>query len=139
MWTYTNSIVTSASKEAVWSVIADVEKWKDWFIPIYSSQLRGNFDEQGIVDLNFEDKMQLQLSFDEFTHMDNFTLHSALKLSEMLLRFELEQEDDMTVVAVSVEFKGTSWPFFSYMLGTIFRKRLAKSLENLVQLAEKKS
>jgi hypothetical protein len=138
MWTYKNSIVTTASKKDVWMIISEVEKWKHWFIPIYSSQLRGNFDEQGIIDLNFEDKIQLQLSFDHFTHMDNFTLHSQLKLSEMLLRFELEQEDDMTIVEISVEFKGTSWPFFSYMLGTIFRKRLAKSLENLIELAEKK-
>ena len=138
MWSYTNSIVTSAPKTTVWSVLSDVESWKNWFIPIYSSRLDGDFNENAKIKLNFEDKIHLDLKFDDYSYLDSFTLHSELKLSEMLLRFELEEEDDMTVITTSVEFKGTSWPFFSYMLGTIFRKRLAQSLENLVELIEKK-
>jgi uncharacterized protein YndB with AHSA1/START domain len=43
VWTYENSIETSARPARVWRIFADVNRWKDWNAGIASIQIHGPF------------------------------------------------------------------------------------------------
>ncbi|MFJ7932506.1 SRPBCC family protein [Peribacillus sp. NPDC096448] len=45
MWTYEHSVDTRASKEAIWDLYSNIEKWTDWDKSLKSVSLENNFSE----------------------------------------------------------------------------------------------
>jgi hypothetical protein len=63
MWDYEHAAPTSASREAIWRLWADVENWASWNSDIEKIELRGPFAEGSTISMTpiGQDTVELRL------------------------------------------------------------------------------
>ena len=128
---------TTAKKEQLWELWADVANWSNWDSTVESSKLYGDFTigAKGVVKPIGGPKY-------EFTIVDckpflTFTNRSYLPLCKADFILKLDEIQDGVLVTYRVEMTGLLTFFFSKIIGKIMAKGLPKGLEDLVTNAEK--
>ena len=139
MWAVETSRQTTATKEQLWNLWADVTNWNTWDSTVVSSELYGEFKVgiKGTFKLANGPKSKFIITackpFESFTNSSYLPLCKA----DSIISFTDTQSG--VIVTYRVEITGFLTFFFSKVIGGKMAKGLSKGLEDLITKAEKSS
>ena len=137
MWAIEISRQTTAKKEQLWNLWADVANWNNWDSTVVSSELYGNFNvgTKGVVKLAVGPKSKFVI-----THckpLETFTNRSFLPLCKVDFTLTLVETQNGVLVTYRQKMTGFLTFFFSAVMGKMMTKGLTKGIEDLITNAEK--
>ena len=137
MWSIEVSRQTTAKKEQIWNLWADVANWKSWDSTVKSSELYGDFREgtKGVVKLAGGPKAKFVIT--DCNPMDSFTNRSFLPLCKVDFTLTLVETQNGLLVTYRQAMTGFLTFFFSALMGKMMTKGLSKGIEDLIINAEK--
>ena len=128
---------TTAKKEQVWKLWADVANWNTWDSTVESSKLHGDFSigAKGVVKPVGGPKYKFEII--DCKPLKTFTNRSYLPLCKADFILILDETQDGLLITYRVEMTGLLTFFFSKIIGQIMAKGLPKGIEDLVANVEK--
>jgi hypothetical protein len=137
MWAIEISRQTTAKKEHLWNLWADVANWKSWDSTVVSSELYGNFSvgTKGMVKLVGGPKGKFVIT--DCKPFETFTNRSFLPLCKVDFTLTLVEKQNGVLVTYRQAMTGFLTFFFSKVMGKMMTKGLNKGIEDLVTKAEK--
>ena len=138
MWTIEVSRQTTATKEQVWNLWADVAHWNSWDSTVRSSELYGDFKTgtKGVVKLAGGPKSKFVIT--DCKPFETFTNRSFLPLCKVDFTLTLlETQTEGLLVTYRQAMTGFLTFFFSAVLGKMMAKGLPKGMDDLITHAEK--
>ena len=137
-WTTEISRQTTAPKEQLWNLWADVANWKSWDSTVVSSELYGDFNvgAKGTVKLAGGPKATFVIT--DCNPFETFTNSSYLPLCKVDFTLTLVETQDGVLVTYREEMTGFLTFLFSKVLGKKIEKGLCKGIEDLIKSAENK-
>jgi len=136
MWTIEISRLTTATKEQIWNLWADVAHWNSWDSTVKCSELYGDFSvgTKGVVKLAIGPKSNFVITVCE--PFDSFTNRSFLPLCKVDFTVTLIETQNGLLVTYRQVMTGFLTFFFSSIFGKKMAKGISKGLEDLVAYAE---
>ena len=136
MWTIEVSRQTTATKERVWNLWADVAHWNTWDSTVKHSELYGDFSTgtKGVVKLMGPPKSTFVITKCE--PFKTFTNRSFLPFCKMDFTLILDETHNGLLVTYKQEMKGFLTFLFSAIMGKMMTKGLSKGIDDLIQYAE---
>ena len=136
-WSTEISRQTTATKEQIWDLWADVANWKSWDSTVKSSELYGDFNvgTKGMVKLAIGPKSKFVIT--DCNPFETFTNRSFLPLCKVDFTLTLVETEKRVLVTYRQEMTGFLTFFFSKVLGGKMKKGLLKGIEDLITNAEK--
>ena len=127
---------THATREDIWNIWQDVEKWNTWDHAVEYSSIQGAF--KGGTKGTWKIKSEPVFSFDltRVEYLKTFVLEVKLFLARIVCSHYLTQEAGKTRVTHQVEIKGPLAFFYAYHVGASVRKNIPAEMEVLVNKAE---
>ena len=137
MWAREISRQTTAKKEQLWELWADVAHWKSWDSTVVSSELYGDFNvgTKGTVKLVGAPKGKFEIT--TCKPFETFTNRSYLPLCKIDFTLTLVETQNGVIVTYKEEMTGFLTFLFSKILGKKIEKGLQKGIEDLIKHAEK--
>lgn len=137
MWTIETRRKTNAEKEKIWQLWTTVNQWNFWDSDVENAQIFGSFEKgtKGILKPKIGPKTTFEII--ECQSFKSFTTRSFLPFCKMDFIHQLTEKDNQLEITHRVEMKGFLTFLFSKIIGKNIEKGLSKSVENLVELAEK--
>ena len=137
MWTIKVSRQTTATKEQIWNLWADVANWNSWDSTVKRSELYGDFKvgTTGVVKLAVGPKSKFVIT--DCKPFESFTNRSFLPFCKVDFTITLVEEQKGLLVTYRQEMTGFLTFFFSKVFGKQMTKGLPKGLEDLITYAEK--
>ena len=137
MWATEISRQTTATKEQVWKLWADVTHWNTWDSTVKSSELYGDFKTgtKGVVKLMGPPKSTFVITNCE--PFKSFTNTSYLPLCKVDFTLVLDETPNGLLVTYRQEMTGFLTFFFSKVMGKMMTKGLSKGMDDLIKHAEK--
>jgi len=137
MWTIEISRQTTAKKEQLWKLWADVANWNTWDSTVVSSELYGEFrvGTKGTVKLAGGPKAKFVIT--DCNPFETFTNRSYLPLCKVDFTLTLVETQNGVSVTYRQEMTGFLTFFFSAVMGKMMTKGLTKGIEDLITNAEK--
>ncbi len=137
MWYKKITIETNATKEQIWKLWTNVEKWNNWDNQVEFSELNGNFEKgtYGILKPVKSPKSKFQLISVE--NLREFTTRSYLPLAKMDFTHELIENKGKLYITHGIKITGLLAFLFSKIIGEKIIKELPNTMEKLSQMAEK--
>jgi hypothetical protein len=137
MWAIEISRQTTAKKEQLWKLWADVANWKSWDSTVKSSELYGDFSvgTKGAVKLAGGPKAKFVIT--NCNPSESFTNRSFLPLCKVDFTLTLVETQNGVLVTYRQEMTGFLTFFFSAIMGKMMAKGLTKGIEDLITNAEK--
>lgn len=133
MWTYEESIETSASPSRVWELFSDVEHWKDWNAGIESIELHGPFAEGTTFTMRTPGQDALTSTLVEVKPNQSFTDETAVDETHVLVSHRLEPlPSGRTRIVYSTQITGPG----AEEIGPMVTSDFADVLAALRKLAE---
>jgi hypothetical protein len=138
MWTTEVSRKTTATKEQIWKLWADVPNWNVWDAEVETSELSGQFksETKGILKPIGAPKAKFIIS--ELTELKSFTNRSFLPLCKMDFIHTMTETKDGLEITHKIIMKGFMTFLFSKVIGSKIKVGLPLAVEKLIELAEKK-
>jgi hypothetical protein len=138
MWTTEVSRKTTATKEQIWKLWADVPNWNIWDSEVESSELFGQFktETNGILKPKSGPKAKFIIS--ELSELKSFTSRSFLPLCKMDFIHTMTETKDGLEITHKIIMKGFMTFLFSKVIGSKIKVGLPLAVEKLIELAEKK-
>ena len=137
MWVIEISRQTTAKKEKLFNLWADVANWKSWDSTVVSSEIYGNFSigTKGSVKLAAGPKSKFIII--DCKPFESFTNRSYLPLCKVDFTLTLAEKQNGILVTYRQVMTGLLTFFFSAVMGKIMTKGLNKGIEDLIAKAEK--
>lgn len=137
MWTTEVSRITTATKEQIWKLWADVPNWKGWDAEVETSELFGQFQTgtKGILKPKGGPKTKFEMT--ECTNFKSFSNRSFLPLCKMDFIHTLVETKDGLEITHKVVMTGFMTFLFSKVIGSKIKIGLPVAVEKLISLAEK--
>jgi hypothetical protein len=137
MWTIEVSRQTTATKEQIWNLWADVAHWNSWDSTVKSSELYGDFSvgTKGMVKLAGGPKSKFVIT--ECKPLESFTNRSFLPFCNVDFTLILAETQNGTLVTYRQVMTGFLTFLFSKLFGKQMEKGIPKGLEDLITYAEK--
>ena len=137
MWTTEVSRKTTATKEQIWKLWADVPNWNVWDKEVETSELFGQFKKgtKGILKPAGGPKTKFEMT--ECTNFKSFTDRSFLPLCKMDFIHTMTDTNDGLVINHKVIMTGFMTFLFSKIIGSKIKVGLPIAVEKLIVLAEK--
>ena len=137
MWSIEISRRTTAKKEKLWNLWADVTNWKSWDSTVVNSELYGEFKvgTKGAVKLAGGPKGKFVIT--DCKPFETFTNRSFLPLCKVDFTLKLVETQTEILVTYRQAMTGFLTFFFSKVMGKIMEKGLSKGIEDLITNAEK--
>jgi hypothetical protein len=137
MWKIEISRQTTAKKEQIWNLWADVANWNSWDSTVTKSELYGDFNvgTKGMVKLAVGPKSNFVIT--DCKPFDTFTNRSFLPLCKVDFTLTLVETQNGTLVAYSQKMTGLLTFLFSKMFGKKMEQGLSTGIDDLVRNAEK--
>jgi len=125
MWTKSHSVVTKeVTKEQMWKLFADVNKWPSWDNGVEFAKLEGNFEKGNHFIFQPKGGPKLTIGIVEATKNKSFTDYTKFPLAKMYGEHLFEETPDGLRLTTTMKVEG--------MLGFIWRKIVAqKIVDNL--------
>lgn len=138
MWITEVSRKTTATKEQIWKLWADVPNWNIWDKEVETSELFGPFkiETKGILKPKKGPKANFKIS--ELTELKSFTSKSFLPLCKMDFIHTMNQTKDGLEITHKIEMTGFMTFLFSRVIGSKIKVGLPLAVEKLIKIAEKK-
>jgi hypothetical protein len=138
MWTIEVSRLTTATKEQVWNLWADVANWNSWDSTVKSSELYGDFSAgtKGAVKLAGGPKSKFVIT--NCKPFETFTNRSFLPLCNVDFTLTLVETQTGLLVTYRQTMTGFLTFLFSKLFGKMMAKGLPKGMEDLITKAEQK-
>ena len=136
MWSIEISRQTTAKKEQLWNLWADVANWNNWDSTVVSSELYGNFNvgTKEVVKLAVGPKSKFVIT--DCKPFESFTNRSFLPLCKVDFTLTLVETQNGVLVTYRQEMTGFLTFFFSAVMGKMMTKGLTKGIEDLIINAE---
>lgn len=138
MWTTEVSRKTTATKEQVWKLWADVPNWNVWDNEVQTSALFGQFQKGTRGILKPTGRPEAKFIISELTEIKSFTSRSFLPLCKMDFIHTLTETKDGLEITHKIIIKGFMTLLFSKVIGSKIKVGLPLAVEKLIVLAEKK-
>jgi len=137
MWTIEVSRQTTATKEQIWNLWADVAHWNTWDSTVKWSELYGDCKTgtKGVVKLVVGPKSKFVIT--DCKPFESFTNRSYLPLCKIDFTVTLVETQNGLLVTYRQKMTGFLTFFFSTIFGKQMAKGLPKGLEDLIRNAEK--
>ena len=137
MWVIEISRQTTATKEQIWNLWADVANWNSWDSTVKYSELYGDFrvGTKGMVKLAGGPKSKFVIT--DCKPLESFTNRSFLPLCKVDFTLILVEMQNGLLITYRQEMTGFLTFFFSKVLGKMMAKGLPKGIEDLITYAEK--
>ena len=137
MWAIEISRQTTASKEQIWNLWADIAHWKSWDSTVVNSELYGDFSvgTKGTVKLAGGPKAKFVIT--ECKPFESFTNRSFLPFCKVDFTLTLVETQNGLLVTYRQAMTGFLTFFFSAVMGKAMVKGLTKGIEDLINNAEK--
>ena len=138
MWTTEAKRVTSASKEQIWKLWADVSNWNVWDKDVESSQLFGEFKTgiKGVLKPAGGPKTKFEMT--ECTYLESFTDRSFLPFCKMDFIHSMIETGNGIEITHRVVMTGFLTFLFSKVIGSKIKFGLPAAIERLIKIAEKR-
>jgi len=137
MWTIEISRQTTATKEQIWNLWADVAHWNTWDSTVKRSELYGNckVGTKGMVKLVVGPKSKFVIT--DCKPFESFANRSSLPLCKVDFTVTLVETQNELLVTYRQEMTGFLTFFFSKVFGKQMVKGISKGIEDLTTYAEK--
>ncbi|MFN8381149.1 MAG: SRPBCC family protein [Anaerolineales bacterium] len=136
MWTAEYTVVTTASKEAVWKIWADVENWPKWDKGVEWCHIDGEFKVGTRYTLKPVSGPEAKAVIHDCQPLKGFTDVTNLPLAKMKFAHELKEEKDGLHVTHRVTISGPLSFLFAQVIGKDTAKDLPETIGRLVDLAK---
>ena len=138
MWTTEVSRKTTATKEEIWNIWADVTNWNVWDKEVETSKLLGKFQTgtKGILKPTGGPKTKFEMI--ECSNLKSFTDRSFLPLCKMDFIHTITDTKDGIEITHKVVMTGFMTFLFSKVIGNKLKVGLPIAVEKLIELVEKK-
>jgi hypothetical protein len=137
MWTKKVTIKTNASREQIWNLWSDVNKWNKWDNEVKYSELNGQFKAGSFGILKPIKGPKSKFKLISVDILNEFTSRSFLPFTKMDFIHEMNEKNGELFITHGVEIKGLLTFLFSKVIGEKLIKELPKAMENLSKMAEK--
>jgi len=137
MWTTEVSRKTTATKEQIWKLWADVPNGKIWDEEVETSELFGQFQTgtKGILKPAGGPKTKFEMT--ECSKFKSFTDRSFLPLCKMDFIHTMNETNDGLEITHKIVMTGFMTFLFSKVIGSKIKVELPVAVEKLIELAEK--
>ncbi|MFN5430935.1 MAG: hypothetical protein ACK498_09380, partial [Cyclobacteriaceae bacterium] len=137
MWTTEVSRKTTATKEQIWKLWADVSNWNVWDAEVETSELFGQFQTgtKGVLKPVGGPKTKFEMT--ECSNFNSFTDRSFLPLCKIDFIHTMTETKDGLEITHKVVMTGIMTFFFSKVIGSKIKVGLPIAVEKLIELAEK--
>ena len=139
MWAIEVSRQTTAKKEQLWKLWADVTSWNTWDSTVKSSKLYGDFRVGTKGEFKLASGPKSKFIITNCKPFDSFTNSSYLPLCKIDSIISFAETQNGVLVTYKVEMTGFLTFFFSRAIGKKMAKGLSQGLEDLITKAEKPS
>jgi len=137
MWTTAVSRKTTASKEQIWKLWADVPNWNVWDKEVETVELFGEFETgtKGVLKPAGGPKAKFEMI--ECTKFKSFTDRSFLPFCKIDFTHSITETNDGIEILHKVVMTGFLTFLFSKVIGSKIKAGLPNAVEKLIDLAEK--
>ena len=137
MWTIEVRQKTTATKEQIWELWADVSNWNHWDKEVESSEIFSEFRKGTKGVLKPVDGPKARFEITECSHFTSFTSRSFLPLCKMDFIHTITDTRGEIEVTHKIVMSGLMTFLFSKVIGSKITAGLPVAVKKLVQLAEK--
>jgi len=137
MWATEVSRKTTATKEQIWKLWADVPNWNVWDAEVETSELFGQIQTgtKGILKPTGGPVAKFVMT--ECTKFKSFTNRSFLPLCKMDFIHTMTETGEGLEITHKIEISGFLTFIFSKVIGSKIKIGLPKAVDRLIELAEK--
>ena len=137
MWTAQATRKTTATKEQIWKLWADVSNWNIWDKEIETSELFGDFKAgtKGVLKPVGGPKTKFEMT--ECVNFNSFTDRSFLPLCKMDFIHTMTEFKDEIEITHKVVMTGFMTFLFSKVIGSKIEVGLPIAVEKLIEIAGK--
>jgi hypothetical protein len=137
MWEYEYSAETSASREELWRLWADVESWADWNADIEAIELQGPFAEGSLIAMTPAGQETVHLRLAEVSEPELFVDEAVIGGATFRTTHRLEQLDCGRVrVSYQMEITGPQADELGPELGPAITSDFPDTVASLIARAE---
>ncbi|MCL2011902.1 MAG: hypothetical protein FWG75_03830 [Cystobacterineae bacterium] len=136
MWTTEVNRKTTATKEQIWKLWADVPHWNVWDKNLETSELFGGFQTGTKGALKAVGGPKTKFVMTECTEFKSFTNSSFLPLCKMDFIHTMTETKDGLEIIHKIVMTGLMTFFFSKVIGNKIKVGLPVAVEKLIEVAE---
>jgi hypothetical protein len=136
MWTIEVSRETTAKKEQICTLWADVPNWNSWDSSVEYSELYGDFKvgTEGLVKLAGGPKSKFVIT--NCKPLESFTNRSFLPLCKVDFTLTIAETENKLLVTYKQEMTGFLTFLFSTIMGKMMTKGLNQGIDDLIKNVE---
>lgn len=139
MWTTEASRKTTATKERIWRLWADVPHWSVWDKDVESSELFGQFRTGTKGALKTAGGPRTKFVMTECADFRSFTNTSFLPFCKMDFIHTMTESKEGLEIVHKIVMTGLTSFFFSKIIGNKIKIGLSVAVEKLIEIAEKQT
>lgn len=132
IWTYSESIKTTASPESVWNLWTNMSSWPEWDKGVAWAKLETTFLQGEYIAMKPVRGPAVRCLLEEVTPLRSFTTRSSFPLATLSFKHHI----DDGIVTHGVEMRGILTPLFRRLFGRDIQKGLPQAVRSLVAMAE---
>ena len=136
MWSAEYTLVTDASKEAIWKIWADVENWRQWDEGVEWCRLEGEFKTGASHILKPKGGPKVKSTIMDCEPLKRFTAVTHFPFAKMEFVHELREDKDGLHITHRVVISGFLSFLFAQVIGKNTARDFPKTLGNLAQVAK---
>ena len=137
MWTDQVTISTTATRNQIWEMWSNVEKWNEWDHEVETSTLFGEFKKGSKGMLKPKGAPKSTFEMVEVNPLQKFVNRSSLPFTTMDFIHVMEEKSGKLYLTHKIEMKGPLTFLFSKIIGKKIIKELPVAMKKLTQLAVK--
>ena len=136
MWTSEVCRKTTAPKEQIWKLWADVPNWNIWDKDVETSELFGDFKKGTKGILRPVNAPKTKFTMTECELLKSFTERTFLPLCRLDFVHIITEVPDGLEITHKIVITGPLTFIFSKLVGKNIEKGLPKAIEKLIEIAE---
>lgn len=133
--TFSHTVKTTASADAIWAIWTDVSRWAEWDTELDSARLEGGFYLGATGQLTPKKGPKSNFVISQLADGDSYTFTTQLPFCKLhVVRF-LCRHDSGTSFTHEVSFEGLLSVVFEKLLGKRFQLVLPDVMQNIKRMA----
>jgi hypothetical protein len=135
MWVFEHSLVAKISRQQVWAVWSEVEKWNEWDVAVEWTKLEGMFEIGATYVLKPKDGPKVRAITTRCDPLVGFTDVSRLPLCKLVFDHQVEEIEDGVRVTHRASMTGLTTFLFRRLIGKNIERDMPKAMQRLVEKA----
>lgn len=135
---FSHSVTTTASKQQIWQIWADVENWPQWDTELDMAHIEGELKQGAIGSFKPKNAPVLPFEITECIPGETYTFSAQMPLCQLQVkRYFCQSSSGETTFIHQVSFVGLLGWLFGWLVGKRIQKILPSVMEQLRAIAEK--